>query len=320
MKKKKGWKSSLPLRLRMVCTGNQTDFTENEEKGKEGKESTSEAKKETSNSSDSQKSSEKKKAETLEKKEPKQAETTEKKEETSEKMKAEEPSEKKKTAEESPDGSASEAVSSLFPSFHCAVCDRSFASAKQLAIHNRSTQCAPAAALTSRHKRRALRAAAPPPEKKEAVAKKETKWGRAAPLTRRSQKKRDELREEIDAISGIAEAKLLYGTAEWADFRLHETLARNLAQIHCSRPTVIQEKAIEAAFRGKDVLGAAPTGSGKTLAFLVPVIDWLLKRPAEEESEKGAWNIRCIIISPTRELSLQISRVIARLTEGTNIR
>ena len=95
---------------------------------------------------------------------------------------------------------------------------------------------------------------------------------------------------------------------------------QKLTQIQCAKPTVIQEKAIEAAFRGKDVLGAATTGSGKTLAFCVPVIDWLLKHASEEQGEKTEWNVRCIIISPTRELSLQINRVIARLTENTNIR
>ena len=142
----------------------------------------------------------------------------------------------------------------------------------------------------------------------------------ALPFTLRSQKKQEELKEEIASISGIAEAKLLYGSTEWTEFHLHDSLVQKLTQIQCAKPTVIQEKAIEAAFRGKDVLGAAPTGSGKTLAFCVPVIDWLLKHGFEEPAEKAEWNVRCIIISPTRELSLQINRVITRLTENTNIR
>lgn len=65
--------------------------------------------------------------------------------------------------------------SSLFPSFHCAICDRSFASAKQLAIHNRSTQYLHARFLTPRHKRRALKADAARTEKKEKTVKKESK-------------------------------------------------------------------------------------------------------------------------------------------------
>ena len=209
----------------------------------------------------------------------------------------------------------------MFPSFHCAICDRSFASAKQLAIHNRSTQYLRARFLTPRHKRRALKADSSRTEKKEKTVKKESK-SPFIPLdfTPRSQKKQEQLKEEIASISGIAEAKLLYGSTEWTEFHLHDSLVQKLTQIQCAKPTVIQEKAIEAAFRGKDVLGAAPTGSGKTLAFCVPVIDWLLKHAPEEQGEKTEWNVRCIIISPTRELSLQINRVIARLTENTNIR
>lgn len=183
---------------------------------------------------------------------------------------------------------------------------------------------APSSSL--RHKRRALKAGVSQQEKKETAAKKETavkkesKWAFHCLMHRRSQKKQEELRAEIESISGIAEAKLLYGTTEWKEFHLHDALVRNLTQIRCVKPTVIQEKAIEAAFRGKDVLGAAPTGSGKTLAFCVPVIDWLLKHASDEPKEKSEWDVRCIIISPTRELSLQINRVITRLTENTNIR
>ena len=72
--------------------------------------------------------------------------------------------------------SSSSSSSSLFPSFHCAICDRSFASAKQLAIHNRSTQCLYAVFLTPRHKRRALKADASHTEKKEKTVKKESKY------------------------------------------------------------------------------------------------------------------------------------------------
>ena len=83
-------------------------------------------------------------------------------------------------ADASPEAAAaattSSSSSSLFPSFHCAICDRSFASAKQLAIHNRSTQCLCAVFLTPRHKRRALKADASHTEKKEKTVKKESKY------------------------------------------------------------------------------------------------------------------------------------------------
>ena len=109
---------------------------------------------------------------------------------------------------------------------------------------------------------------------------------------------------------------MLYGTKTWEDFSLHATLLANLKALRCEKPTVIQEKGIDAAARGKDVLGAAPTGSGKTLAFSVPIVDWLLKH--KKEAEK--WVLSAMIITPTRELALQTMRVLTRLCEGSDLK
>eukprot|EP00126_Sphaerothecum_destruens_P007866 Sdes_comp20018_c0_seq2m12727 len=65
--------------------------------------------------------------------------------------------------------------------------------------------------------------------------------------------------------------------------------------------TDIQARSIPVLLEGKDVLGAAKTGSGKTLAFLIPVIELLYKLKFMPRNGTGA-----IIISPTRELALQI--------------
>ena len=64
-------------------------------------------------------------------------------------------------------------------------------------------------------------------------------------------------------------------------------------------PTVIQEKAIPAGLAGRDVLGSAQTGTGKTGAFGVPILQRL--------AQKGAGQaIRALILTPTRELAIQI--------------
>ena len=64
-------------------------------------------------------------------------------------------------------------------------------------------------------------------------------------------------------------------------------------------PTVIQEKAIPAGLAGRDVLGSAQTGTGKTCAFGVPILQRL--------AQKGAGQaIRALILTPTRELAIQI--------------
>ena len=72
--------------------------------------------------------------------------------------------------------------------------------------------------------------------------------------------------------------------------------------------TKIQAKTIPPLLEGKDVLGAAKTGAGKTLAFLVPTIELLSKVQFTARNGTGA-----IVISPTRELSLQTYGVLRDL-------
>lgn len=74
--------------------------------------------------------------------------------------------------------------------------------------------------------------------------------------------------------------------------------------------TEIQSKAIPSLLAGKDVIGAAKTGSGKTLAFLVPCIELLHKAKFTNKNGTGI-----IVISPTRELAMQIFGVLKELCE-----
>lgn len=69
------------------------------------------------------------------------------------------------------------------------------------------------------------------------------------------------------------------------------------------QPTPIQEKAIPYILDGKDVLGAAQTWTGKTAAFAIPTLQ-LLSR--EKELSNVSRNIKCLILTPTRELAIQI--------------
>lgn len=69
-----------------------------------------------------------------------------------------------------------------------------------------------------------------------------------------------------------------------------------------STPTPIQAKAIPQALSGKDILGLAQTGTGKTAAFALPILQIL-----DKQQFKGYKHIRALILTPTRELALQIS-------------
>jgi len=76
--------------------------------------------------------------------------------------------------------------------------------------------------------------------------------------------------------------------------------------------TPIQEAAIPAALRGRDIIGTAQTGTGKTAAFVLPILNKLLDGPRGMP--------RALIVTPTRELAEQIHQVIRALSVGTKLR
>jgi ATP-dependent RNA helicase RhlE len=87
------------------------------------------------------------------------------------------------------------------------------------------------------------------------------------------------------------------------DFGLAEPITRALADENYVTPTPIQAQTIPLAMSGRDIIGIAQTGTGKTAAFALPILDRLLatrKRPAQK-------TCRVLVLSPTRELSGQIS-------------
>jgi ATP-dependent RNA helicase DDX18/HAS1 len=99
-----------------------------------------------------------------------------------------------------------------------------------------------------------------------------------------------------------------YSDTTFAQIPLSEKMQSALGQLQFTRMTHIQAKAIPAILTGQDVIGAAPTGSGKTLAFVVPILDLLQRTSFTTKNGTGA-----IIITPTRELALQIYGVISDL-------
>jgi ATP-dependent RNA helicase RhlE len=87
-----------------------------------------------------------------------------------------------------------------------------------------------------------------------------------------------------------------------------------------TEPTPVQAQAIPPALTGADVIATAQTGTGKTLAFLLPVIERLLKDSGPEPKAAGATPIRGLVLSPTRELAIQISDAFAKLSLNTRLR
>ncbi|MEO8594502.1 MAG: DEAD/DEAH box helicase [Candidatus Solibacter sp.] len=99
----------------------------------------------------------------------------------------------------------------------------------------------------------------------------------------------------------------------FSDFPLSAQLKSNLAKLNFTEPTAIQAQTIEPALSGRDLVATAQTGTGKTLAFVLPIIQIL----SEQGPQPG---IRCVILTPTRELALQITEAIGTVAHGTGIR
>lgn len=100
---------------------------------------------------------------------------------------------------------------------------------------------------------------------------------------------------------------------------ISEPVCRALLEKNYSTPTLIQEQAIPEALTGRDLLGLAQTGTGKTAAFAIPIIEQLLADPTSQQ--KGApRKIRALILTPTRELAIQIDESLADYTRYTTLR
>lgn len=81
-------------------------------------------------------------------------------------------------------------------------------------------------------------------------------------------------------------------------------------------PTPIQEKAIPILIKGKDLQGCAQTGTGKTAAFAIPILQRLSQNPLQKNGPKP---IRTLILTPTRELAIQIGESFASYGKNVNI-
>lgn len=103
---------------------------------------------------------------------------------------------------------------------------------------------------------------------------------------------------------------------EFRDLGIDAELLHALDDAGYTIPTPIQEKAIPAAVQGRDVLGLAQTGTGKTCAFALPI----LQKLKNEERLPGFPPIRSLILTPTRELAIQIYDSFVTYAKYTDIR
>lgn len=99
------------------------------------------------------------------------------------------------------------------------------------------------------------------------------------------------------------------------NLKIIEPILKALKEKGYETPTPIQEKAITPALNNRDVLGLAQTGTGKTAAFTIPIIQQLYL----DEKIENKKAIKALIVTPTRELAIQINECLIDYTKYTNI-
>lgn len=95
----------------------------------------------------------------------------------------------------------------------------------------------------------------------------------------------------------------------FTEFGLDSRIVRNIKESQLITPTPIQDKIIPEVLKGHDVVGLAETGTGKTAAFLLPIIHKTLQ----------SYNSQTLILTPTRELALQIEAELRKLANHMKI-
>jgi ATP-dependent RNA helicase RhlE len=102
--------------------------------------------------------------------------------------------------------------------------------------------------------------------------------------------------------------------SHFSDFGLAQPIMKALVSEGYERPTPIQTQAIPHVLEGRDLCGIAQTGTGKTAAFALPILDRLAKTPRAPQAK----SCRALVLSPTRELAMQIADSFR--TYGRNLR
>jgi len=101
---------------------------------------------------------------------------------------------------------------------------------------------------------------------------------------------------------------------EFKELKLDARIQSAILSAGFTRPTEIQSRAIPIVLAGSDLMASAQTGTGKTAAFVLPALNRLLKA-----SKKPGNGPRALVLTPTRELALQINQHVRQLSRGSKI-
>ncbi|KAF9899705.1 ATP-dependent RNA helicase [Linnemannia zychae] len=163
----------------------------------------------------------------------------------------------------------------------------------------------------------------------EAAPKKLSKKEKAALRAEEFKAKRAEAKAAKAALKAEEEPKNVYDPmegvdldfdiSEWKDYKLSPMIENGLRKLKFSKPSQIQEQALPLALAGRDVIGVAETGSGKTLAFGFPILQCLAQQAAFAKESGSPLNesLTALILTPTRELAIQVKDHLVAFTQFT---
>ena len=104
---------------------------------------------------------------------------------------------------------------------------------------------------------------------------------------------------------------------QFKELHLNKPILKAVSDNNYDTPTLVQEQSIPLILAKKNLIVSAQTGTGKTAAFALPIIQLLFDK---QEAPKKGKKIKALVISPTRELALQIEENFKSYSKYTNLR
>lgn len=175
---------------------------------------------------------------------------------------------------------------------------------------DRATSATAAGDSSSKENTRNKRSKPNPKEEEEDVAEEMVSTSTSASL---SSLPPDTLRPLINNDKFFEHAPVNTTVCAFTDLSLDRRLQRAITELGYTVPTPVQASVIPVALMGRDVCANAITGSGKTAAFMLPVLHRLL-------TGRGGGGIRCLVLTPTRELAAQCMSMTQALARNTTLK
>ena len=104
--------------------------------------------------------------------------------------------------------------------------------------------------------------------------------------------------------------------ASFDDFDLAPPVRQGVRDAGYTTPTPVQAATLPHALQGIDVVGVAQTGTGKTAAFVLPILDYLAREPSGGKKRP----VRALVVTPTRELAVQVERAVQTYGKATRVK